>query len=78
MARASHSRSCEHGCGDHRSRQNFELGHSISPLHLKSRQRVASLMEMAQRSTDQSNIYARRFNAREIGVLYDHSPDPNA
>jgi hypothetical protein len=63
MVRASYSRSCEHDCGDQRGRQNFKLGHSNSPLYLKSRQRVAPLMEMEQRSTDQSNICARRFNA---------------
>ena len=45
MARAgqSHSGSCERGCGDQRSRQKFKLGHLVSPLHMKSRQRVAPL-----------------------------------
>src|SRR4029077_20125287 len=36
MARASHSGSCEHGCGDQCSRQKFKLSHLISPLHMKS------------------------------------------
>ena len=31
VALASHSRSCEHGCGDQCSRQKFKLSHSISP-----------------------------------------------
>src|ERR1700746_529378 len=31
MALASHGGSCEHGCGDHCSRNKFTLGHSISP-----------------------------------------------
>jgi hypothetical protein len=35
MARASHSGSCEHGCGDQCSRQKFKLSHLISPLHEK-------------------------------------------
>jgi len=38
MALASHGGSCEHGCGDHGSRQKCRLGHSISPLDMKSRQ----------------------------------------
>src|SRR5882757_4028772 len=36
MARASHSGSCERGCGDQCSRQKFELSHLISPLYMKS------------------------------------------
>ena len=36
MARASHSGSCEHGCGDQRSQRKFKLSHLISPLHMKS------------------------------------------
>src|SRR5260370_27990123 len=43
MARAGHSGSCERGCGDQCSRQKFKLGHLVSPLHMKSRQRVAPL-----------------------------------
>src|SRR5260370_22420878 len=31
VALASHSRSCEHSCGDQCSRQKFKLSHSISP-----------------------------------------------
>jgi hypothetical protein len=43
MARASHSGSCEHGCGDQCSRQKFKLSHLIYPLHMKSQRRVAPL-----------------------------------
>ena len=32
MALASHSGSCERGCGDQCSRQKFKLSHLISPL----------------------------------------------
>jgi hypothetical protein len=35
----SHRGSCDHGCGDQRSRQKFRLGHSISPLDMKSQRR---------------------------------------
>ena len=42
MALASHSGSCD-GCGDQCSRQKFKISHLISPLDMKSRQRVASL-----------------------------------
>src|SRR5258706_9449214 len=35
MARASHSGSCERGCGDHCSRQKFKLSHLISPLRVR-------------------------------------------
>lgn len=31
LALASHDRSCKHGCDDHRSRNEFKLGHSTSP-----------------------------------------------
>ena len=41
-ALAGQSGSCEGGCGDQRSRQKFQSGHSISPLDLKSQQRLAS------------------------------------
>src|SRR5260370_41913962 len=41
MARASHSGSCKHGCGDQCSRQKFKLGHLVSPLHMKSQPGVA-------------------------------------
>jgi hypothetical protein len=43
LALASHSGSCEHGCGDQCSRQKFKLGHLISPLDVKSQQCVAPL-----------------------------------
>jgi len=36
MARASHSGSCDHGCGDQCCRQKFKLSHLISPLYMKS------------------------------------------
>jgi hypothetical protein len=42
MALASHSWSCD-GCGDQCSRQKFKTSHLISPLDMKSQQRVASL-----------------------------------
>jgi hypothetical protein len=42
MALASHSGSCD-GCGDQCSRQKFKTSHLISPLDMKSQQRVASL-----------------------------------
>jgi hypothetical protein len=32
MVLASHSGSCEHGCGDQCSRQKFKLSHSVFPL----------------------------------------------
>ncbi len=41
MAGASHSRRCEHGCGDQCSRQKLKLSHLIFPLHMKSQRRVA-------------------------------------
>jgi len=41
MALASHSGSCERGCRDHCNRQKLKLGHSISPLDMKSQQRLA-------------------------------------
>ena len=43
MALASHSGSCERGCGDQCSRQKFNFSRIISPLDMKSQQRVASL-----------------------------------
>jgi hypothetical protein len=43
MALASHSGSCENGCGDQCSRQKFKLSHLIYPLHMKSQRRVAPL-----------------------------------
>jgi hypothetical protein len=36
MILAGHSRGCKHGCGDHCSRNKFTLGHSISPVDVKS------------------------------------------
>ena len=36
MAFASHSGSCEHGCGDKCSRQKFKISHLVSPLDMKS------------------------------------------
>jgi hypothetical protein len=47
MALASHSGSCEHRCSDQCSRQNFEIGHSISPK-MKATSRLAA-MEMVKR-----------------------------
>ena len=35
MARASHSGSCERGCGDQCSRQKFKFSHLISPLRVR-------------------------------------------
>jgi hypothetical protein len=52
MALASHSGSCEHGCGDQCSRQKFKLSHQISPLHMKKPTACGSSMEMEQRSTN--------------------------
>src|SRR5712671_2671678 len=48
MALASHGGSCERGCGDQCSRQKFKTGHSISPLDMKSQQRVASLWKWSR------------------------------
>jgi hypothetical protein len=36
LALASHSGTCKGGCGDQCGRQKFKLGHSISPLDMKS------------------------------------------
>ena len=52
VPRRRHSGGCEHGCSNQRSRQNVKLGHSISPLDVKSQHSVSSTMEMAQRSAD--------------------------
>jgi hypothetical protein len=51
VALASHSGSCEQGCGDQCSRQKFKLGHLISPLDMRANN-VWLLYEMEQRPTD--------------------------
>src|SRR5258707_9601613 len=50
MARASHSWSCERGCGDQSSRQKFKLSHLISLLHMKRQRRVAPLWKWSSAS----------------------------
>jgi hypothetical protein len=41
LALASHSGSCNHGCGDQCRRQKLNFGHSGSPLNTKSQQHLA-------------------------------------
>lgn len=41
MVLASHSGSCEHGCGDQCSRQTFKVCHSVFPFDMKRQPRLA-------------------------------------
>jgi hypothetical protein len=74
MARASHSGSCEHGCGDQCSRQKFKLSHLISPLQMKSQRRVAPLWKWSSDRRIKVTIFSRS-TPREIGRVADHSPN---
>src|ERR1700694_2724689 len=67
MAPASHSGSCEHGCGDQCSRQKFKLSHLISPLHMKSQRRVALPWKWSSDRRIKVTISSRCSTSREVG-----------
>jgi hypothetical protein len=66
-ALTGHSGSCEGGCGDQRSRQKFKFGHSISPLDLKSQQRLASRWKWSSDRPITVTIPHLVSTAREVG-----------
>jgi hypothetical protein len=67
-ALAGHGGSCEGGCGDQCSRQKLKLGHSISPLDVKSQQRSASLWKWSSDRPIKVTIPHLASTQREIGA----------
>jgi|ERR1700755_3451569 hypothetical protein len=66
VVRASDSGGCEHCYGDQYSRQKFKFNHLISPLHLKSQQRVAHLWKWSRDRRIKVTISSRRSTQREV------------
>ena len=61
MAPLSHHGGGQHGCGDQYSRQKFRLNRSISPLNVKSQQRLASRRKWRDDQRVKGRISSRRF-----------------
>ena len=86
MALASHSRRCEHGCGDKCSRKKFTLSHSVFPFDMKGPTASGSSMQMVKRLDQQKEhiltslqLYARSAGLTITNALnsgHGHSASP--
>jgi hypothetical protein len=72
MALASHGGSCDHGCGDHCSRNKFKLGHSISPCGYEEPGVLAPLRRWRREPAIKGTIPHLYSTSREAGASCHH------
>jgi hypothetical protein len=72
MALASHGGSGKRGGGNQRSRQKFKLGHTMSPLDMKSQRRLAPLWKWSGGRPIKGTFSHVPSTPREVGASCDH------